>query len=163
MDQTQPTDAIQQAAKTAADKFVVFTDDQVRDAWKNSDLSHLQLISTNKKYRAVDKETWDALLNLRLTLHPYEAEYFDCDSFASVFVGFVVWYFDINGVVRVLDSSAGHSYNAVLVASDDGKNCTWEKVEPQYDGFVGEAPPAGITVTAPDGAYKAEYGFAVTA
>ena len=156
-------DAIQKAAKLASDGISVFTGDQVREAWKNSDLSHLQLISTNKKYHAVDKKTWDALLNLHLTLHPYEAEFFDCDSFSAVFVGFIVWYFDVNGVVRVLDSSAGHSYNAVLVASDDGKSCSWSKVEPQYDGFVGEAPPAGITVTAPDGAYKAAYGFAITA
>ena len=140
---------------------VVFTSDQVTDAWGESELSHLQLISTNKKFRALPKTNWDAILALHQTIHQYEEDFFDCDSFAAVFVGFTVWNFDINGVARVLDNSAHHSYNAVLI-SDDGKTCYWKKVEPQADIFAGEPPP-GIKITVPAGAYKAASGFAITA
>ena len=158
--QQQQTDAIEQAAKDAADQFVVFTTEQVSEAWANSELSHIQLISTNKNFRALPTKTWDALLAMHLTIHKYETDFFDCDAYSIVFCGFMAWYFDVNGVARVMDNSGAHSYNAVLV-SDDGKTCTWRKVEPQSDTFVGD-PPAGITVTAPSGAYAAQSGFAVT-
>lgn len=146
----------------ALKQATVFDSDAVRDAWNASELSHLQLISTNKKYRALPKKVWDALLALHQTVHPYEADFFDCDGFSAVFVGFTLWNFEINGVVRVFDSSAHHSYNAVLV-SDDGKSCRWERVEPQTDMFVDEKPPAGVVVNTPKGAYTATAGFAITA
>ena len=76
-------------------------------------------------------------------------------------MGLVVWDFEINGVVRVFDNSGHHSYNAVLVC-DDGKTCSWQKVEPQADIFV-DHPPAGVKITVPAGTYSASSGFAVTA
>ena len=155
------TDVVPETKADALSKAHVFTTEQVTDAWSNSELSHIQLISTNKNYRALPRQVWDAILALHQTIHPYEVDFFDCDSFSAVFVGFTVWNFDINGVARVLDNSAHHSYNAVLV-SDDGKTCTWKKIEPQSDTFVGDPPP-GVVVTVPAGAYKAKSGFAVTA
>lgn len=138
---------------------VIFTSDQVIQAWGQSELSHLRLISTNKEYRALPKRVWDRILDLHLTaVNRYEAELFDCDSFSLVFSAFVAWDFDVNGVARVLDSSAHHSYNAVLIVSDDGKTCSWEKVEPQLDVFIGDSPPPGIKVEM----YISNSGFAIT-
>ena len=154
------TDDITKESAVAA--AVEFTSDQVLQAWEKSELKHLQLIATNKRFRALPKAQWDAILELHQTIHPYETDWFDCDSYAAVFVGFTVWNFDINGVTRVFDNSAHHSYNGVLCC-DDGKTCYWLKVEPQIDRFVGDAPPPGIKVTAPKGAYVATAGFAVTA
>lgn len=157
---TETGDATKQDALTQA---TVFDGDAVRDAWNASPLSHLQLVSTNKKYRALPKKVWDAILALHQTVHPYTAEFFDCDAFSSVFVGFTLWNFEINGVVRVFDNSAHHSYNAVLISDDDGKTCRWERVEPQTDMFVDDNNPPGIVVNAPPGAYTATSGFAITA
>ena len=145
----------------ALSKSVVFDADAVRAAWRASELSHLQLISTNKQYRALPTAVWDAILALHETVHPYTADFFDCDAFSAVFVGFALWHFEINGVVRVFDNSGGHSYNAVLI-SDDGKTCNWQKVEPQADIFV-DAPPKGVVLSAPKGVYAAQSGFAITA
>ena len=140
---------------------VVFTGEQVQDAWSNSKLSHLQLISTNKKYRGLPRKIWDAILGLHLSIHEYIPDLWDCDAFSCAFMGLVAWNFEVNGVARVLDNSAGHSYNAILVASDDSQSCQWLVVEPQGDFVVGD-PPKGVTVTAPDGAYKAQSGIAIT-
>ena len=140
-------------------KATVFTGEQVRDAWSKSKLSHLQFISTNKKYRALPQAVWDQILATHFTVHEYVPEFFDCDAFAAAFMGLAAFNYEINGVARVLDSSAGHSYNAVLV-SEDGKTCTWKEVEPQADVFVEDEGKGSITVTAPEGAYKAEVGFA---
>lgn len=147
--------------ETAIAASAVMTAQQVTDAWKQSELKHLQLISTNKHYRALPTQTWNDILARHQTVHPYTADFFDCDSYAVVFSAFAVWNFGINGVAQVLDSGAGHSYNAVLVSDDNGKTCTWKKVEPQADIFV-DAPPKGIHVTAPKGAYAAMVGFAIT-
>lgn len=141
---------------------VEFTSDQVLQAWSQSKLGHLQLISTNKNYRALPMAEWNEILGLHQTVHKYEEDYFDCDSFSLVFAAFVVWNFDINGVARVMDNSAHHSYNAILVASDDGKTCSWLAVEPQSDILI-DSPPPGIKVSAPAGAYLATAGFAITA
>ena len=138
-----------------------FTGDQIRDAWSKSKLMHLQMISTNKSYRALPKSMWDSILAEHLSLHEYVPEYFDCDAFATLFMAQVAALYEINGVCRVLDSSAGHSYNAILV-SEDGKTCTWTIVEPQADVIVGDPVEQGVTVTTPDGAYRATQGFAVT-
>ena len=143
----------------------IFTGDQVREAWSQSKLKQLQLISTNKKYRALPQKAWRQVLAEHLTIHEYVPEFFDCDGFAAAFMGLVAFNYEINGVARVLDSSAGHSYNAVLI-SEDGKTCSWKEVEPQADIFVsdeGSKGSSGVTITAPDGAYKAALGFAVTA
>ena len=150
--------ALRQAALTTA---VVFTNAQIRTAWSQSDLSHLQLISTNKNYRALPRKMWESILALHLTLHPYETDFFDCDVFSAVFAGFIPWNFDVNGVVRILDISGKHSYNAVLVVSDDKKTCSWIRVEPQKDIFI-EHPNQGLTVTSLNGDYSATYGMAIT-
>ncbi len=140
---------------------VVFDGDQVRDAWTKSKLSHLQFISTNKSYRALPKSVWDQILAEHLSIHKYVPEFFDCDSFAAALMGLVAYDFEINGICRVLDISGHHSYNAVLVC-DDGTTCSWLRVEPQADLFL-EDISKEVTVTAPDGAYAATSGFAVTA
>lgn len=140
---------------------VVFTSDQITTAWTNSPLSHLQLISTNKQYKALPTLIWKAILHLHLSLHEYQQDFYDCDSFSLSFAGQIVADFAINGICRVLDVSGSHSYNAVLIC-DDGKTCRWRRIEPQADKFVSDLPKT-INVTAPDGAYKATRGFAITA
>ena len=141
---------------------VSFDADTVRAAWQASPMSHLQLISTNKRYRGLPQQVWNAILAQHETLHPYEADYFDCDAFSAVFVGFTLWHFEVNGVVRVFDNSGSHSYNAVLVASNDGESCVWKGVEPQADVFVRDKAQH-VVVTAPKGIYAAQSGFAITA
>lgn len=141
---------------------VVFDNDAVTAAWKSSELAHLQLISTNKQYRAIPKAMWDAILATHLSIHIYAEDFFDCDAFSAVFVGFVLWNYEINGVVRIFDQGGHHSYNAVLVC-EDGKTCSWQKIEPQTDFFVDDKPPAGVTLTIPSGTYAATTGFAITA
>lgn len=138
-----------------------FTGDQIQDAWHSSHLSLLQLISTNKEYRALPKSVWDSILAEHLTIHEYVPEFFDCDAFSVAFCGLVAFKYEINGIARVLDSSSHHSYNAVLV-SEDGKTCTWQTVEPQADIFMDDPKPANVNITTPDGAYRARNGFAVT-
>ena len=139
----------------------IFTGDQIRDAWHKTKFSLIQLISTNKQYRALPRAVWDSILAEHLTVHEYVPEFFDCDAFSVAFCGLVAFKYEINGCARVLDSSAGHSYNAVLV-SEDGTSCTWELVEPQADIFVSDMKKSDVTITAPDGAYRARQGFAVT-
>lgn len=139
---------------------VVFTDAQIREAWSKSLLRHLQLVSTNKFYRALPTGVWTAILELHMTLHAYRAEFYDCDAFSAAFSGLTSFTFEVNGIARVLDISGHHSYNAVLV-SDDGETCHWRRVEPQSDEFLSNAPRK-INVTAPDGAYAAKRGFAIT-
>lgn len=142
-------------------KAVVFSDEDIQKAWQKSELNHLQLVSTNKKYRALPKEIWDSILAEHLSIHKYIPEFFDCDSYSSALMGMVAFDFEVNGIARVLDTSASHSYNAVLVLNDD-KTCSWQKVEPQADIFV-EDPPKGMTIVDKDKMYKAERGFAITA
>ena len=142
----------------------VFTGDQVRKAWSQSKLQKLQLISTNKQYRALPKKVWNQILAEHLSVHEYVPEFFDCDAFSMAFAALVAFNYEINGIARVLDSSAGHSYNAVLI-SEDGKTCSWKEVEPQADIYVsseGQKQPNGIIVKMPNGAYSATLGFAVT-
>ena len=143
----------------AISKAVVFNNDQITKAWQVSDLKHLQLISTDKEYRALPKETWDAILALHQTIHKYTPDFFDCDSFSAVFMGFALWNFEVNGVARVLDMSASHSYNGILVVSDDGKSCSWEIVEPQADVVITNP---SVTITKQKDIYTATSGFAIT-
>lgn len=140
---------------------VVFTDEQIREAWTKSKLAHLQLISTNKKYRALPTKQWDAILELHLSVRKYVPEYFDCDSFAAALMGMIAFDFTINGIARVLDTSGQHSYNAVLVC-DDGLTCSWKSVEPQLDKWIADLPRT-VNVTGPGNHYPATAGFAVTA
>ena len=143
---------------------VVFSGDEVRAAWAQGPAAHLDFVSTNKQYRALPRNVWDEILSLRLTpADRYEPEFFDCDAFAAAFMGLVVWDFDINGVCRVLDNSAHHSYNAILVVSADGKSCNWELVEPQLDKIVGEPGGPVVITKSGENMYKATDGFAVTA
>ena len=144
----------------ALSKAVVFSNDQIEEAWHQSQLKGLQLISTNKEYRALPKSVWQSILGLHATVHQYTPEFFDCDSFSAVFMGWVIWNFEVNGVARTIDESAGHSYNAILVASDDGKSCSWSIVEPQADVII-EDPTKAITDN--KDIYTATAGFAVTA
>ena len=146
----------------ALSKAVVFSAEDIRTAWQKSKLGKMALISTNKEYRALPKKVWEAILDLHQTLHKYTPEFFDCDAFSAVFVGFTVWNFEVNGVIRVFDNSAGHSYNAILIVSDDGKTCSWEIVEPQIDKLIGDSDYP-VTVTHQDTAYTATSGWAVTA
>ena len=141
-------------------KAVVFTNEDVQKAWQSSELNHLELVSTNKKYRALPKDTWTSILNEHLSIHEYVPDFFDCDAYSVVLEGFIVWNYEVNGIVRVFDNGAAHSYNAVLVLEDD-KTCSWQKVEPQADIFVDD-PPKGMTITNKDKIYKAEIGFAIT-
>ena len=145
-------------------RAVVFTGDEVTAAWRQSPLAHLELISTNKKYRALPRDIWDAILATHLTAvkSRYEENYFDCDAYAAAFMGLVAWRYDINGVARVLDNSAHHSYNAILLVSDDSKTCSWLMVEPQSDGIVGD-PSGPVVHTKAGDIYTATAGFAVTA
>ena len=146
--------------KEALAAAVVFSGDAVQAAWKASELKHLQLISTNKQYRALPMEHWNKALAMHGTEHAYTPDFYDCDTFSAVFSGWVAWTFEINGVARVLDNSAHHSYNAILVAREDG-TCEWQKVEPQADILV-DSPPADIRISAPANAYVATAGFAIT-
>ena len=143
-------------------QVVVFDDAQVTAAWQASDLGKLQLISTNAKYRALPKATWDAILATHFTLHPYTPDFFDCDAFSAVFVGYVLWHYQVNGVARVFDISSSHSYNAILIC-DDGETCRWEKVEPQQDALVPDSPKLKLQSTETTSLYAATQGFAVTA
>lgn len=139
---------------------VIFDNAAIMQAWHASELSHLQLIGVDKQYRALPTAVWDEILATHLSLHPYIPEFFDCDGFSAVFMGDVLWNYEINGLARVIDFSAHHSYNAVLVC-DDGKTCSWKKVEPQADQFVSER-----RVTSSKGhpdMYQAMHGFAVIA
>ena len=142
-------------------KVVVFDSASVTAAWGSSALSKIPLYSLDKEYRALPKSVWDEILETHLSLHPYETDFYDCDGFSAVFMGKVLENYDVNGLARVIDVSGHHSYNAVLVC-DDGKSCSWLKVEPQTDAFV-DSPPRGVKFTVPSGTYAATAGIALTA
>ena len=69
------SDAITKEKAVAA--AVIFSGADIMSAWKKSKLSHLQLITTNKRFRALPRAVWDQILDLHQTIHPYETDWFD--------------------------------------------------------------------------------------
>lgn len=137
---------------------VVFSDTDVRAAWKSSPLSHLTLFLSDTKYRALPKAMWENILAEHLSSgETYVPEFFDCDKFSLIFAAKVVEDFEVNGVAMVYDASGGHSYNALLEVADDGKTLSWHQSEPQTDAQVSSdsAIPTGVHP------YLATSGFAI--
>ena len=50
----------------------------------------------------------------------YELEKFDCDDYAMLFKARMAFEFGVNAIGYVIDWSAGHAYNVVLVEDYDG-------------------------------------------
>lgn len=140
-------------------KAVVFNADDVVRAWNVSPLNHLQLWALDSKYRAVPEEVWETMLETHFSENDYEGTWYDCDDFSLVFSADVVSTWEINSAARVIDFSAKHSYNAVLVANDDG-TCAWKIVEPQTDMFLHSMKERHVTTSDTDAMYAATSGFA---
>ena len=134
----------------------VFEADKVMEAWKTSSAGHLQLVGLDKKYRALPKDIWDEILDEHLTVRKYVPDFLDCDGFSSIFMGTVLSLYEVNGIARIFDFGAKHSYNAVLVTSETG-GCEWHRVEPQADMFLMELKSSHPEM------YASMEGFAVTA
>ena len=117
---------------------------QLASAFHESDLKRLQFAGLDSRYRAVDMKTWELIIAYNdVDEEKYKSEHFDCDNFAVCFAGEVAQKWDINGVGIVIDFSAQHAYNCLILADKFG-NIKIISFEPQADRFA---------------EYKAENGF----
>jgi hypothetical protein len=86
-------------------------------------------------YYATDLTTLKKIIDWDWTdTRKYVNEIFDCDKFAIYFKARVSLDFGINAVGVVLDYSAGHAYNLVILKEPDGR-VQWYLFEPQRDAL----------------------------
>jgi len=85
-------------------------------------------------YYTVDLETLKKIIAWDWTdTRKYVSDKFDCDKFALYFKSRMAIDFGINAIGVVLDYSAGHAYNLVIVKS--GGKTNWFLYEPQTDAL----------------------------
>ena len=120
----------------------------LENAWNASELSKLGLCCVDSRYRALPLATWELVLAYNgVDRTRYKSEHFDCDNFALCLAGDVSQRWKVNGIGIVLDYSAGHAYNCVLVWEDGEVDL--RMVEPQTDQWVHRAVPG----------YSAQHGW----
>lgn len=83
-------------------------------------------------YYTVDMETFKKIVEWDWTdTRKYVLDRFDCDKFALYFKSRMAIDFGINAVGVILDYSAGHAYNLVILR--DAQGVKWYLYEPQLD------------------------------
>ena len=84
------------------------------------------------KYYCLTQAQWDGIIHeVGLDPNKYVPERYDCDSFSRYFWAEINHRYEVNGLMTVVDFSGGHSYNALLVVSPDGKSLSVSLYEPQ--------------------------------
>jgi hypothetical protein len=85
-------------------------------------------------YYTVDMETFKKIVEWDWTdTRKYVLDRFDCDKFAIYFKARMAIDFGVNAVGVVLDYSAGHAYNLVILR--DAQGVKWLLYEPQNDSI----------------------------
>ena len=83
-------------------------------------------------YYTTDLDTFKKIIEWDWTdTRKYISETFDCDKFAMYFKSRMAIDFHINAIGVVLDYSAGHAYNLVILK--DAQGVKWLLYEPQLD------------------------------
>ena len=100
----------------------------------------IKLVLVDGWYLALTEANWAKVLSQAPPRNKYLAERYDCDDFGVWFDGWVSHEYEVNGCAWVLSLSDSHSYNAILVAGDDGKTLHVQLVEPQADREVAVDP-----------------------
>ncbi len=107
----------------------------VREAWLDSPMRGMQLITLDRVYYGLPLSVWKLMLAYSsVDSGQYLAERYDCDDFAIAFKAVASRKFAINGVGMVVDTSSGHAYCALLVVEDS--QLTIKCIEPQNDSLV---------------------------
>ena len=106
----------------------------VRKALPKSSTARVMLRDRN--YWTLSLIGWHKILRNAPPRKKYEPDRYDCDDYAAHMRGWVPYEHDITGIGEVLiDKTAKHAYNIVLVLMDDGK-VQARFLEPQTDRFV---------------------------
>ncbi len=85
-------------------------------------------------YYTTDPQTFNNIIKWDWTdTRKYVTDTFDCDKFAMYFKARMAIDFGINAIGIVIDYSAGHAYNLVILKSSQGIN--WYLYEPQNDSL----------------------------
>jgi hypothetical protein len=88
----------------------------------------------DKTYYATDLDTFRRIVEWDWTdTRKYLVDRFDCDEFAMYFKARVSIDFGINAIGVVVDYSAGHAYNIVIIK--DRQGVRWYLYEPQTDAI----------------------------
>lgn len=117
-------------------------------AFARSGLRQLQAIAIDSRYRAVDIDTWRLIMDYsNVDKKKYKSEHFDCDNFAVCFAGEVAQKWELNGVGIVIDVSAKHAYNCLLVVDNDNY-LRILSIEPQTDRITSYVAEEGFVMFA---------------
>jgi hypothetical protein len=85
-------------------------------------------------YYTTDQQTFTNIVKWDWTdTRKYITDTFDCDKFAMYFKSRISIDFGINAIGIVIDYSAGHAYNLVILKGSQGIN--WYLYEPQNDSI----------------------------
>ena len=131
-------------------ELVVFDRAQVAEALAEA-APHISPWFLDRQYVGLQLPVWsDVIRYTGVDKGKYVAERRDCDDFAKMFAAVCSHKLGVNGVGLVIDISAAHAYNAVLVVSGTGELMV-KFLEPQTDRWVfpgdpGYALQAGVVV-----------------
>ena len=105
-------------------------------AWRQSKLNKLRAMPFGDGvYQALPLELWKRIIAWsEIDKHEWEAGVRTCSNFAAKFAADVGFTIGVSAAGVVCDVSAGHAYNALLVASASGVDL--RAFEPQTDRFV---------------------------
>jgi len=88
----------------------------------------------DRTYYAADLDTIKKIIDWDWTdTRKYIVDEFDCDKFAMYFKSRLAIDFHINAIGVILDYSAGHAYNLIIVK--DSQGVRWYLYEPQNDNM----------------------------
>jgi len=86
------------------------------------------------KYYATDMDTLKKIVEWDWTdTRKYLTDTFDCDKFAMYFKARQAIDFKLNAIGIILDYSAGHAYNIIIVKDPSTGKVSWYLYEPQTD------------------------------
>lgn len=110
--------------------------------------SPLKLVLRDNRIRTVAMDAWRLIIERFRRTHglgTYVEEFYDCDDFTDVFVGWVKLVFGrscrLNGIANVTDWSGAHAYVMVYLVKDDGLDVGW--IEPQTGRIMDVSPGEG--------------------
>ena len=87
-------------------------------------------------YYTTDLETFKKIVEWDWTdTRKYLIDKFDCDKFAFYFKSRITIDFHVNAVGVILDYSAGHAYNLVIIKDPSIGKTSWYLLEPQSDSI----------------------------
>lgn len=130
-----PTLTIQNIQNSVNQNAVIFSAADITTAFNNSELSHLQLVTWDTRYRALPHNIWQNILDICGTsVKQYQTDFYDCDDFAITFAGYVCSNFAVNTAGIVVDATGEHCYNSLVVVNNGV--ASFAIIEPQSDEWI---------------------------